>query len=146
MTTIATDGKTMAADSMVSDDTMIHMTTFKKMAMLKDGSVFALAGPVGDFDMWRDFLNGEGELDTTADAEAFVLHHDGKLLCYNHRGRAYEQSTPAVTGSGKMVALGAMMAGASPSQAIKIASAVDLHTGGQITVMQPSQPKLAKGK
>lgn len=45
-----------------------------------------------------------------------------------------DQEVPAVTGSGGAIALGAMLAGATPAQAVAIAIQRDTGSGGQITV------------
>lgn len=141
MTTIACDGKTIAADSQITGCGLIHSNTFQKIHRLPDGSIFAFSGAAYDLQAWLDFASGLScELRAIEDSEALVLKPNGELWCYNEIGRAYRQSVPAATGSGSAVALGAMLAGASPRRAVEIASMLDTKTGGDVIEMAPSLP------
>jgi hypothetical protein len=145
MTTIATDGKTIAADRMVSGGHLVHSTTFIKVKHLNDGRVFASAGSPYDVETWLKFLNGEiCEISLSDQSEALTLDHKGVVRFYDHNGRSYVQEAPAVLGSGEEVALGAMLAGASPRKAVEIAMKIDTNSGGAVDELAPIKPKSVK--
>jgi len=133
MTTIATDGRSIAADGQITGCGTIHSTSFSKLHRLEDGSIFGFTGAPFDKQAWIDFLEGRTDtLTAFEDSEALVLKPDGTVLCYNHIGRSYPQTVPAATGTGAPVALGAMLAGATASEAVKIATLVDTYSGGEV--------------
>jgi len=133
MTTIATDGKTLAGDSQITDHGTIHSKSFTKVYRLNDGSVFGFTGSPFYVCHWLDFLNGTiSELNCSDGSEALVLRPDGRVFCFNQIGRCYEQSVPTAVGSGAAYALGAMLAGADSRWAVSIAAALNTGTGGQI--------------
>lgn len=134
MTTIATDGKSMAGDGCVSGNGIRHALDFRKVFRLKDGRIVGCAGVSYAIPSFLTWLEAGGDLpELNPDFEALVLHADGRCLSYNHKGYSIEQPTPAVTGSGGAIALGAMLAGASPAKAVAIACERDTGTGGTIT-------------
>ena len=138
MTTIATDGKAMAADGLVTGNGLRHMDDCRKIFTLEDGRIVGMAGSCFLHQDAIDFLNGKrDEIDLGDDFEAIILHPNGKCECMDGEGRCYKQSVPAVTGSGGAVALGAMAHGASPKQAVKIAAQFDTATGGVVTSKRP---------
>lgn len=141
MTTIATDGTTLAGDSQITDHGTIHSKSFTKVYRLQDGSVFGFTGSPFDVCQWLDFLNGiVSELSASDGSEALVLRPDGRVFCFNHIGRCYEQSVPTAVGSGAAMALGAMFAGADPRWAVSIAAALNTGTGGEIVSFDREAP------
>ena len=136
MTTIATDGKSMAGDSMVTGNGIVHSTSFLKVRRISGGRIVGASGSAYAFDRFIEWLE-------TADMpnpklpehfEALVLLPDGSCRCFDEDCASYIQETPAITGSGGAIALGAMLAGATPAQAVAIAAQRDMGTGGTITV------------
>lgn len=138
MTTIATDGREIAADGMVTGDGLKHMLDCPKVHRLKNGSVAALAGVTFAINEALEFLNGERDcIDLGDEFEALILYADGRCECMDGKGRRYWQSVPCASGSGGGIALGAMAAGASPGEAVEIAARYDTSTGGRVVVLRP---------
>lgn len=144
MTTICTDGITMAADGQTSDRGTIVTLTRAKMRRLADGSIAgfcgasALQGPV------FDWLDGVGRKPTVTEDDgvaALVLHPGGLVTCYDWHLEPMAIAAPAAIGSGMDFALAALDLGATTAQAIGVAAARCCHTGGTISVMAPSQPE-----
>lgn len=133
MTTIATDGLSMAGDGCVSGNGIRHALDFRKIFKLKDGRIAGFSGVSYAIPSFLAWLEAGGDMpDLDDDFEALVLQTDGRCLSYNHKGYSIEQPVPAVTGSGGAIALGAMLAGASPARAVEIACERDTGTGGKV--------------
>jgi ATP-dependent protease HslVU (ClpYQ) peptidase subunit len=135
VTTIATDGKSMAGDGLVTGNGLKHSMACRKVFRLADGRIAGFCGSsynVPPFLAWLE--HGGDKPDISDDFEALVIHHDGRCLSYNSKAVGIEQEVPAVAGSGGAVALGAMLAGASPGQAVAIAAQRDMCTGGTVFI------------
>ena len=142
MTTVACDGKSLAADGMVTGSDAVHMLSFPKARRLPDGSVFAWSGQPNDGDAWERFLSGtDAEIRASDGSEAIRLFLGGEIICYNEIGRGYKQSAPCATGSGVKFALAAMLAGAPSKRAVEIACELDVYSGGTIIELVPELPQ-----
>jgi len=138
MTTIACDGKMIAADGLVTGNGIIHARNCQKVFLLRDGRVVGFTGSAFDIGDALDFLNGDKEeLSASEGFEAIILHHDGTVVCTDEKGRRYPQSVPCVSGSGGSIALGAMAAGKDAFEAVKIAAEIDTHSGGKCMAIRP---------
>lgn len=136
MTTIATDGKSMAGDGMSSRDSLITAVRSVKVERLSDGRIVGAAGDKPDCARFRKWLCDGGQAPKFKDFAALVLHPDGSLVYHTESdisGTATE--APNAIGSGAEIAIGAMEAGATPEQAIQIAAKRNAWTGGLITVV-----------
>jgi ATP-dependent protease HslVU (ClpYQ) peptidase subunit len=138
MTTIATDGRFMAGDGLVSDhcDTIVASDA-QKVFRLKDGRVVGGAGNRADVTAWVDWLDAGKEGDCPISGDRFsglILNVDGSVLWVDHKGREQDTPTPCAVGTGQDYAYGAMEAGASALEAVEIACRRDLYSGGSITV------------
>jgi ATP-dependent protease HslVU (ClpYQ) peptidase subunit len=125
----------MAADGLCTGNNTVHGTKTKKLFRLKDGRICGMSGNsyvTSSFVAWLE--NGGDRPEIDDNFEALVLHHDGSVIAYNGKCQSMEQETPAVSGSGGTLALGAMLAGASPAQAVAIAALRDISCGGDIMV------------
>ena len=133
MTTIVTDGESMAADRLVTGDNMVHCNTCK-IALAANGDIIGLAGSAFDLDAFVAWYNSDRsqDLHLWKDSEALVLRTDGRIFCYNEIGRCFEIEAPAALGTGSALAYGALAAGATPAQAVLIASERDIYSGGGI--------------
>jgi ATP-dependent HslUV protease subunit HslV len=139
VTTIATDGKTMAADGLSQDrGGLVCSLSVQKVRRLRDGRLFGLAGCPYDLDRVEAWLNEGGEFPKLhADSvDLIVLEKDGRAFCYGTDGGRSEQMLPAGGGSGVDIAIGAMEAGASPEEAVRIACKRHAGSGGKVTVMK----------
>jgi ATP-dependent protease HslVU (ClpYQ) peptidase subunit len=133
MTTIATDGKSMAGDGLVTGDNMVFSTSVPKVRRLKSGGLVGVCGSAFNFDPFVEWLDKGGDPPTLTDGfEALVLLPSGKVLSYNEQCRAIHEDLPTACGSGRQLAIGAMEAGAKPKRAVEIAAKRDLGTGGKI--------------
>lgn len=140
MTTIATDGITIAADSKrCAGGEVVDLCTTK--IRIKGRAVFALTGDFAVYDAAIDwYLQG---------ADPTKVPSAGKnvnwsLLAIDENGlRRYTPETPypdpfgypQAFGSGCSYALAALKLGKSPKEAIELASSLDIYTGGPIQVI-----------
>lgn len=139
MTTIATDGKSMAGDGRCQDHFNTLVDDAKcKVFRLPGGRIVGGSGNSFDVDSWRLWLiNGKmGDCPIQSDQfAALILNTDGTVLWVDHKGREALTPTPCAIGSGQDYAYGVMDAGLSPERAVQIASGRDKNTGGKITVL-----------
>lgn len=146
MTTIATDGKTIAADGLRTFGGEICGTAHKKIRV-SDGCIFTFSGPTPLFEpavKWQ--VNGA---DPRAVPESkgednwwsiLVLENDGcgglTMTRYSSLTPYPERFDPPFTmGAGAEFALGAMAHGASPEEAVRLTAKHFNHTGGEIQVI-----------
>jgi ATP-dependent protease HslVU (ClpYQ) peptidase subunit len=137
VTTIATDGVSMAGDGQVQDHRSVVVDDRRKVFRLEDGRIVGGAGNSADVASWVEWLAAgkSGECPVVDDAfAALILHRDGSVLWVDHKGREMPIMLPAATGSGEEIAIGAMDAGASPEEAVAIACKRDIYSGGTIIV------------
>jgi ATP-dependent protease HslVU (ClpYQ) peptidase subunit len=142
VTTIATDGKTLAADGLVTDQETIVSTNASKVRRLPSGDVVGVAGKLVDTITFARWLkDGErGKPDVWDKSEALLLRADGAVFWIDSDGHFAEAPRIAAIGSGAVFALAAMDAGAGPKEAVEIACRRDIHSGGTIIVMEPQRP------
>jgi ATP-dependent protease HslVU (ClpYQ) peptidase subunit len=138
VTTIATDGRSMAGDGLVHDhcDVIVN-TAHRKVHRLQDGRLAGGAGNSFDVTAWVGWLNGGKTADCPIESDRFsglILNTDGSVLWVDHKGREELSPVPCSVGSGQDLAYGAMEAGASPEEAVRIACRRDIFSGGTITV------------
>jgi ATP-dependent protease HslVU (ClpYQ) peptidase subunit len=145
MTTIATDGKSMASDGNSTINNTIISGTTSKIRLLPDGSIFGASGDACQGDVLFDWLAADpdtrGEYPQLKEVWALVLAPDGKVTAWDDMsaGRGCMVNAPIATGSGERYAMGAMDAGAGPVEAVMIAAKRDPFTGGEITVCHIDQ-------
>lgn len=139
MTTIATDGKSMAGDGLsVDGGGLICSQAVVKVHRLRDKSIVGLAGTPFQIKPMVDWLNAGAKpasLPNMGDQNWDVLHlkRDGTIVSYGSNGHSTVEEAPAAVGSGCDIAIGAMMAGASPKKAVGIACHRHTGSGGTIT-------------
>jgi ATP-dependent protease HslVU (ClpYQ) peptidase subunit len=136
MTTIACDGQSMAADGQSTQNAVAVTKESVKVFRQPDGSIVGMAGHAMYKSAMLKFL-ASGEKPSVEigpdDISALVLHLDGAIALYVGAEYQGDVSAPFSIGSGGEIALGAMLAGASPRQAVEIACQRDIYTGGTIT-------------
>lgn len=139
MTTICTDGETIAADMLITGNGLNH-GTFSKLARASDGSVIGGVGSPFDLASFVEWYDGDRSTawSDTDESEFLVLSPCGIIRCFNHLGRSYIATAPQAIGSGAGVAYGALAMGASPKQAVEAASKYDYRTGGGVESMSAS--------
>lgn len=138
MTVIATDGQSMAGDGLCTGNGLKHSFAVAKVRKLSGGRIVGMCGDTYAFDSFVTWIEDGAQLghpiDLGDEFEALVLHPDGSVRSYDGKGRTIPQEAPAVAGSGGAIALGAMLHGATPGEAVNIASKRDVHSGGRIKV------------
>lgn len=134
MTTIAWDGRSLAADRQSS----YHCNPVAKI----EHNAYGLVGASGDFDLGLAvmvWLAGNGPKPAIpSDATLTVLHvdHDGKARIYHNALVPIPAGLPFFAiGSGRDYAMGAMAMGASAEEAVRIAARFDESTGGDVDVL-----------
>jgi hypothetical protein len=140
VTTIATDGKSMAGDGRCHDhcDTLVDDAKCK-VFRLPDGRIVGGSGNSFDVDSWRLWVAGGKIGDCPIESEQFaalILLTDETVLWVDHKGRETITPPPVAIGSGQDFAYGAMEAGLSAEQAVQVACRRDTRSGGKITVLQ----------
>jgi ATP-dependent protease HslVU (ClpYQ) peptidase subunit len=140
MTTIATDGKSMASDGRTTGGNTVINDAAVKIHTLPDGSLIGAAGasdrwPEAVAELSRSIEAGDLPAEMRGDYELLRLLPNGKAIAYAERLRPHPVSLPASIGSGSDFALGAMAAGADLKAAIKIAAKLDPHTGGRTRIV-----------
>ncbi len=136
MTTIAFNEEVMVSDSQMTTGNHIEPEPMKKIYR----AAGYLCGYCGVSDMaeqvfdWLDSGGDVAKAPTSKDYYEVVRHNGGKKFeIYFNKGNGWlKKSCPGAIGSGEYYALAAMMAGATPKEAVKIASKLDVATGGKI--------------
>lgn len=135
MTTIATDGKSMAGDGLVNCGGTITDTEFAKVRRLSDGSIVGFAGSVYDVETFLFWMENGQSSELKLSENFCALHVTGAgVFSFDNRGQRIAEPVRATTGSGGDFALAAMDCGLTPEQAVQMACARDIHSGGKITV------------
>jgi ATP-dependent protease HslVU (ClpYQ) peptidase subunit len=130
MTTVAYDGKYIAADKMGNDNGLAVVT--KKLHQLEDGRILAFAGSFNAALMVIDYLNGYGAEPSPEDLEEFnaiIIDYDGTAKLMQCSLQTIEIYNPHAIGSGRDFALAGMALGLSPVDAVKLAMDFDINTG-----------------
>jgi ATP-dependent protease HslVU (ClpYQ) peptidase subunit len=142
MTTVAWDGKTLAADSQTTTGSI--RGTAAKIAKSRDG--FLVAGS-GDWCVIKTWINWV--LDGMPSDKQPDHCKESNIIVIDPRGHATVFEDVAVAlpvprkqwaiGSGSDLALGAMAMGADARTAVKVAAKFDVYTGGRIVVLTPGK-------
>jgi hypothetical protein len=137
MTTIAWDGKTLAADRQLTASGVRYVTT--KAHRLDDGSLFASCGALENNAAVLGYLNGTAEkpiIENDGDFDGILIKPDGTAWMLNKKLHAVRIETDRFsTGSGRDFALLAMHMGKSAKEAVEIASELDIWTGMGVTCL-----------
>lgn len=135
MTTIACDGKSMAGDTLVTGGGE-RVGSYQKVRRAKDGRIFGCAGAQTDSIRFARWIDGELDDPKLEDKfEALILCLDGAIHWIGKELEPLEYFAPMTVGCGGPLALGAMLAGKTPEEAVAVACERDLHSGGKITVL-----------
>jgi hypothetical protein len=138
MTTIATDGKSMAGDGLRECESLVVATDTIKVLRLPDGRLFGAAGERGKIMQVRRWFIDGGDQPELKEGEflGLVVELDGTVNSYDSHLEPMRRMLPTAVGTGEALALGAMLAGAEPQRAVEIACERDIYSGGTITVLK----------
>lgn len=138
MTTIAWDGEYLAADTLTTSNGLFDSRRIKILKINK-----CLIGGTGIQAMCKEFLDWFRDgadyenLPTLTDSNGIIIHPDKTITMFSESGHwRIEGEKIYSLGSGYMLALGAMAAGASAKRAVQVAMKYDLSTGGNVTVLK----------
>lgn len=141
MTTIVTDGKQIACDSQGSLGDQRLAGEFIKVVR-DESSLFCFSGTFCLFAPLVNWYKAGFPEDAVPKSDAEYHHRlwvfdpnqATPLTFVNVHKAPYPIPlyTPAAMGSGSEYALGALLAGATPKEAVHIASKLDVYTGGRI--------------
>lgn len=137
MTTIATDGKTIAADGLQTGGGHISSWNVNKLRRVGD-DIVGFCGAFDDAEEYFAWLR-KPESAKPVVADSFCAIHLNRSGVYITSGRYFHKikvDVPYAIGSGDEYAIGAMLAGASPAVAVRIAAQRDTATGGKIRIMR----------
>lgn len=141
MTTIATDGKTIAADSRITGQ---FIDEHQKLFKVGD-SVFGIAGTLTVAMRFIDWVKAgtPPEATPSIDDETAILQLTPAGVWYWDQAlRPVQYRRPyAAIGSGADFALGALVAGCTPRQAVAVACELDESSAPPITVMRVPRNK-----
>lgn len=138
MTTIAYRDGVMAADSKVGCGTTVRGEIQKLYRV--NGNVIGFSGALGTglrFLRWVEagMPDDRPSLPHDDGFRGLLARSDGVCLTFDSDLMAQQIDAPFhACGSGVEIALGAMAAGASAEEAVKIAAQYDVYTGGTIRV------------
>ena len=143
MTTICTDGVTLATDGLAFDGVIVSRRERKHV--VEGGAIYALAGtacmmrPVIE---WVKAGADPQHIPKVADNDwgvLLVIDREG-MRCYSSKVPYAENiDLPFAMGSGRQMAWGALKAGMSPLEAVGIACDGDPWSGGEIQVINISE-------
>jgi hypothetical protein len=141
LTTIATDGKSMAGDTLTSNG---HIFGFgEKIFRAPDGRIFGACGETAQCIKFRRWMMEGGDCPGFKEKfEALILNLDGTAHWFDEDCEMIPLMLPASIGTGGELATGAMEAGATPEEAVRIAAKRDTGTGGETTVLHLEQVAL----
>lgn len=134
MTTIATDGYAVAGDGRSTRNDSVTGNNRRKVHPLPDGSVVGGAGRTADAERAIRTLTEMTNDEVKGDYALIRLYPSGKVEIYEGSLKSPIRSkAPHAIGTGSDVAMGAMLAGATAQEAVKIAGKIDIYTGGKVT-------------
>lgn len=144
MTTIATDGVTLAADGRTTAGNEIVTDSAVKLHRLPDGSVLGESGAcTASITAIEELASAmvEDRAPKFAKGEYTLLRlkPNGKAVVYWNELTPVDVPTPYALGSGGEFARGAMAMGASAAEAVRIATKLDSKSGGRVRSMQPKE-------
>lgn len=136
MTTIATDGKLMAGDGRSTRGDIVSGGDRKKVFRLPDGSIIGIAGRTRDAERAVRSLMADpfAPEEVRGDYHLIRLYPNGQIWSHEDTLTApIRVKPPYAIGSGSTAAMAAMLAGADATAAVKIATKLDIYSGGKIT-------------
>ena len=138
MTTIAWDGKVLAADTLMTEGGHLKGKA-RKLFRLSDGSICAGAGNYREVISAVEYLNNPDPEQEVPDFESSCLiriYPDRTVKLVVEKLVHLPVITESIAeGSGKEFAMTALHLGLDAVQAVKLASELDVYTGSEIETM-----------
>jgi ATP-dependent protease HslVU (ClpYQ) peptidase subunit len=137
LTTIASDGRTMAGDSLTSDAGGIRVSADPKVRRIREALV-GCAGRADDAEAFFRWYAGGAKIgDDPALSQNFIAlitTRAGMFICHANCYPIPIENEVCTIGSGHEIARGAMAMGASPERAVEIACELDTRSGPPVVV------------
>lgn len=138
MTTIAWDGKTLAADRQCNAGGIRDLKV-TKILKRKDGAICGAAGrasEMGGFHRW--FLAGEKKSSPklSEKSAAFIVRPSGKLVIFDEDGWFEADPGPYAIGTGWEIARATMFLGFNAVKAVETAAALDSNTNNEVDTLE----------
>lgn len=131
MTTLAFDGKTLATDSLITQDG-VRVGLQSKITKVRNG-VLAIAGSLEDGMAAAEWLDNQDLPKPTLDAfVGLLLLDDGAVVELNEKLTPMPITPPWAGGSGWQIALTAMTLGKTAPEAVAASIKLDIFSGGDI--------------
>jgi ATP-dependent HslUV protease subunit HslV len=136
MTTIATDGVTIAADKLLTFGHERSLLPIRKM-LVQDGRIYAMCGPAGFLEPLAKWHTSRGPIDAMPKCDdvmvsLLVIDDASTTLIQSKRPYPVPVIPPFAIGAGAEFAMGAMHAGATAEEAVGIACRLSTTSGGGI--------------
>jgi 20S proteasome alpha/beta subunit len=140
MTTIACDGKTIACEGFVMHGgqvgpSLLLDTRNEKIIRFED-SFIGTSGGLSDTLILEKWLRNGGwnqkKPNEEVDITGIIFYKNKTVFEFDCMLIPYRVRAPFAIGSGRYIAVGAMEAGATSKEAIKIAIKHDIYSGGKI--------------
>lgn len=155
MTTIAFRDGILAADQAIFDrDTYCGQTV--KIHRAGCGSIGGVAGCFGDASTFREWMSSAVVVDFIVNpppqfdhenSEALLIKPDGSVFWIGPGKRWVQQWGPYFAiGSGFRIAMGALAAGVSAEQAVKIACDLDAYTRGPVDTLRAANAPMTSSE
>lgn len=141
MTTIAYRDGIVAADSQTHNGDWKSPTPATKL-LRRNGFLYAMCGDVAASQAILAWISSQSGPQPNGDATV-IRFCAGEVMVFSAGTQFVEDAHFRAWGSGTPVALGAMHAGCSAKDAVRIASLVDPYTGGPVVWMRVSDPDIA---
>lgn len=144
MTTIAYDGKTIAADSLCSQGQERVPQPVQKIHVrdtMAGPRIFAFSGAVSMERAVIEWVNAGGDPEKQpgpgqgCEYEMIVIDRDGARSYTQHSPYPFDIDAPYCVGSGNKYAIAALTLGHSASVAVEVATRLDLYSGGHTQVV-----------
>ena len=131
MTTICAKDGIIASDTRMTGGS--YMTEGLKKVFQVGDEWIGLAGEVCKFPEFIDWYRGDtDEKPNIEDMEVLVMHKNGDLSIFEGKCVAIPVGKCGAIGSGAQFAMGAMYAGKTAKESIKIAAQLDQNTGKRV--------------
>lgn len=146
MTVIAWDGRSVAADSLVTFGGYISPNRAQKIILLRDFA-YGITGFCGWFHAWIAWHEAGADPAKTPDASVppdrsgnfLVFQGQDAFCCSKEMPYLQKAGAPDAWGAGCDFAIGAMRAGADARRAVEIAVACSSSCGGEIDAIDLSE-------
>lgn len=137
MTIICYRDGVLAADTGVFDGD-IYVGTTEKIAIAPDGTIGGAAGPLGDIRRFLSWLESgrDGEAPSSGEMTSVFITPQGLVSEDEGSGFFHVEAPYFATGIAHTVALGAMAAGASAEEAVRICCQISVYAREPISVIR----------